>query len=231
LIRRERCRERFNAVVKQWIVPTLQTLQCQSVVLIPVLDGGLSLYDEVDRSLDRLRELDGLGRQCLPIRARSVHGGAKSEIISCPDDHEFLEGQVVLIIDDIADTGHTLGSVLTYVQSWRPAAVLTLTFLIKPRARFRPDCACFCVPDHLFLVGWGMDAGMCAGRREEAIWDAADYIQHRSAKHRLVDVNMIRFARSIGNATLAETIRRLVTEGNWHGRPDILSIVSEHFGS
>src|SRR5262249_34108656 len=159
----------------------------------------------------------------------SAHGGENSEILRDPDHYKLLDGRVILIIDDIADTGQTLDSVLTYVQGGTPAAVLTLTFLVKPRAVRRPDFACFCIPNDLLLVGWGMDAGMGAGREEEAIWDAADYIQYCTAKHRLVDVGMIRFAWSIGNSTLAESIRQLVTEGNWHGRPDILKILADYF--
>ena len=226
-----RCRERFKEVVTKWILPRLQSLQSQPVVLLPVLDGGLGLYTEVDRFLEEYKERHGLEHQSLPIRIRSAHGGENSEIVRDPDHYKLLDGRVILIIDDIADTGQTLNSVLAYVQGGAPAAVLSFTFLVKPRASRRPDFACFCVPNDLLLVGWGMDAGMDAGRGEEAIWDAADYIQHYTAKHRLVDMGMIRFARSIGNFTLAASIRQLVAEGNWHGRPDILKILADYFGS
>jgi len=224
-----RCRERFNQLVTQWIAPRLQSLQCHGVVLVPVLDGGLSLYTEVDQYLDRHEELAGLERHFLPIRVRSAHGGEKFEIIPYPSHHKLVEGRVVLILDDIADTGQTLDSVLAYVRGWGPAEVMSFTFLAKPRTSRRPDFACFCVPNDLLLVGWGMDAGTGTGRREEAIWDAADYIQQSSARHQMVGAEMIRFAHSVGNSTLAETIRRLATQGNWQGQPDILEILAEYF--
>ncbi len=224
-----RCRERLNDVLSQWIIPNLQRLPGRRAVFVPILDGGLSLYTEVARYLDNDKRLEGYEYQSLPIRTRSAHGGGNSEVIHQPDDHGRLEGRVVVVIDDIADTGRTLESVLTFVRGCAPAAVLSFTFLVKLRTARRPDFACFCVPDDLLLAGWGMDAGMGAGRQEEAIWDAADYIQHRTAVHRLVDTGMIRFAHSVGNATLARSIRQLVKAGNWHGRPDILEIVADYF--
>ena len=222
-----RCRERLSEVLTHWIIPRLQGLACRSVVLIPILDGGLSLYTEVERDLVKHQGLEGFEFRSMPIRTRSAHGGGNFELIGVPDDHKLLEGRAAVVIDDIADTGQTLESVLTFVRGCAPAAVLSFTFLVKPRTYRRPDFACFCVPDDLLLAGWGMDAGMGDGRHEQAIWDAADYIQHRTAMHRLVDTGMIRFAHSIGNATLARAVRQLVTAGNWQGRPDILQIMAD----
>jgi hypothetical protein len=162
---------------------------------------------------------------------RSSHGNEKVEIVSDPDHGKLLQGRALLILDDIADTGQTLDAVLAYASGFRPAEVLSFTFLVKTRTARRPDFACFCVPNDLLLLGWGMDAGSGAGRREEAIWDAADYIEECSTRHQMVVAEMIRFARSVGNRTLVESIRQLVAQGNWRGRPDILEIVADHFGT
>jgi hypoxanthine phosphoribosyltransferase len=209
----------------------LQKLKTRELVLLPILDGGLVLHNQVARYLEKDRVLDGLELQILPIRARSSHGGDRFKIVDYPDHIKLLQGRAVLVLDDITDTGLTLRSILDYVQNWKPSAVLSFTFLVKKRASTRPDFACFCVPDELLFVGWGMDAGMGAGRAEQAIWDAADYIQHCPRKHKFVDVEMIRFARSVGNSTLAATIGHLIAHGNWHGRPDMPKILAEYFGS
>jgi hypothetical protein len=151
--------------------------------------------------------------------------------VDYPDHAKLLRGRAVLVLDDITDTGLTLRSVLDYVRDWKASAVLSFTFLVKKRSSTPPDFACFCVPDDLLFVGWGMDAGMGAGRAEQAIWDAADYIQHCPRKHKFVDLEMIRFARSVGNLSLAVTIRHLIAQRNWHGRPDMPEILAQYFDS
>jgi hypoxanthine-guanine phosphoribosyltransferase len=227
-ISRVRCRERFNEVVMRWVAPRLRVLEAGQIVLLPVLDGGLTLYSQIDRYFDTHDELRQLERRVLPIRVRSAHGGGKFEIVARADHSELLKGRIALILDDITDTGRTLEAVYAYVRGCGSTEALSFAFLAKPRTARWPDFACFCIPDDLLLLGWGMDAGTGAGRHEEAVWDAADYIENCPTRHQLVGEETIRFAHSVGNSTLANTIRRLCAEGNWHGRPDILKTLAQY---
>jgi hypoxanthine phosphoribosyltransferase len=70
-----------------------------------------------------------------------------------------LAGRDVLIVDDIYDTGRTLGFVAAEVRKRRPASVRTCVLLCKDRPRATPG-----VPDYVafhvgpeFVVGYGLD--------------------------------------------------------------------------
>ncbi len=70
-----------------------------------------------------------------------------------------IEGQHVLVIDDILDTGHTSSKVLEEIRKLRPASV-RLCVLLEKEGRHeldvRPDFVGFQIPDE-FVVGYGLD--------------------------------------------------------------------------
>ena len=70
-----------------------------------------------------------------------------------------LAGRVVLIIDDIVDTGLSLDYVVTYVTKRKPASVRTCTLLNKPSCRkveIAVDYVGITIPDR-FVVAYGID--------------------------------------------------------------------------
>jgi hypoxanthine phosphoribosyltransferase len=70
-----------------------------------------------------------------------------------------IEGQTVLLIDDIIDTGHTLKLVKDLLSSRNPVLIRTITLLNKPERRevkLDSDYSCFTIPN-LFVVGYGLD--------------------------------------------------------------------------
>jgi len=70
-----------------------------------------------------------------------------------------LAGRDVLIVDDIADTGHTLAAVRRAVEAMGPRSVRTCVLLDKPsrrRVEVAIDYRGFEVPD-VFVVGYGLD--------------------------------------------------------------------------
>ena len=72
---------------------------------------------------------------------------------------EQIAGQHVLIVDDIADTGHTCAAVTDYLATLAPASMRYCTLLDKPDRRQVPvqyDYVGFTIPNH-FVVGYGMD--------------------------------------------------------------------------
>ena len=74
------------------------------------------------------------------------------------DLREPIENQHVLIVEDIADTGHTL-SYLHRTLKWRnPASLRTCVLLQKPRENleFPIDYLGFEIPD-VWVVGYGLD--------------------------------------------------------------------------
>ncbi|MEP6796011.1 MAG: phosphoribosyltransferase family protein [Saprospiraceae bacterium] len=70
-----------------------------------------------------------------------------------------LEGQDVLIIEDIVDTGHTLHHLNHKIKSQNPASVEIACLLIKPIAYKYPDVIKYQgmeIPNE-FVVGYGLD--------------------------------------------------------------------------
>ena len=74
-----------------------------------------------------------------------------------------LEGQDVLLIDDIVDTGITLSYLLAHIHELGPRSVKVCALIDKPEARkidVHPDWATFTLREPLedqFLVGYGLD--------------------------------------------------------------------------
>lgn len=72
-----------------------------------------------------------------------------------------IEGQHVLIVDDIIDTGITMDFVVNYIKKKGAASVKTCTLLDKPDRRkidIVPDYCCFKIND-VFVVGFGLNYG------------------------------------------------------------------------
>ncbi len=70
-----------------------------------------------------------------------------------------VTGKDILIVDDIIDTGTTLGWLVDHIGSFRPGSVKTCCFLDKPSRRkesLTTDYVGFPIDD-LFVVGYGLD--------------------------------------------------------------------------
>jgi len=75
-----------------------------------------------------------------------------------------ITGKHVLLVDDIADTGHTLAYLLNLLGERKPASLKTCVLLRKPERLekdVRIDYLGFDIPD-LWVYGYGLDnAGRC----------------------------------------------------------------------
>ena len=70
-----------------------------------------------------------------------------------------ISGQHVLVVDDIADTGHTCAAVTKFLSGMGPASLRYCALLDKPDRRqveAQYDYVGFTIPNH-FVVGYGMD--------------------------------------------------------------------------
>jgi hypoxanthine phosphoribosyltransferase len=77
-----------------------------------------------------------------------------------------IAGKHVLLVDDIADSGHTLTYLLNLLGERKPASLKTCVLLRKPERLekdVRIDYLGFDIPD-LWVYGYGLDnAGRCRG--------------------------------------------------------------------
>ncbi len=126
------------------------------LVLVCVLKGATIFTS------DLLRELQASVHRLEFLRASSYGSGTESSG-SVRVDSTVAEGAIagrhVLIVDDIADTGHTCVAVSKFLNEMGPASLRYCTLLDKPDRReveVEYDYVGFTIPNH-FVVGYGMD--------------------------------------------------------------------------
>ena len=126
------------------------------LALVCILKGGAIFASDLLRALKcDVHRVDFL-------RASSYGGGTESSgsvRIESTLGEEQVSGRHVLIVDDIADTGHTCVAVSDYIRGMGAASVRYCALLDKPERRqvaVRYDYVGFTIPNH-FVVGYGMD--------------------------------------------------------------------------
>ncbi|MBK7957094.1 MAG: hypoxanthine phosphoribosyltransferase [Bacteroidetes bacterium] len=70
-----------------------------------------------------------------------------------------IKDRVVVIVEDIVDTGNTLAAFMPTLEALQPKKILLVSLLFKPKALQRPlkvDYTGFEIPND-FIVGYGLD--------------------------------------------------------------------------
>ena len=126
------------------------------LVMVCVLKGAMIFAS------DLLRALRVEVHRVEFLRASSYGSGTESSgtvHVAGTLDAERIAGRHVLVVDDIADTGHTCAAITDYVVRLAPASLRYCALLDKQERRqveVRCDYVGFSIPDH-FVVGYGMD--------------------------------------------------------------------------
>lgn len=121
---------------------------------ICVLKGAFPFMSDLVRSMDIPLETD--------FMAVSSYGDStqSSGVVRIVKDLDTsVEGRHVLVVEDIIDSGLTLGYLLELLRGRKAASVKVVTLLDKPGRRtngLKPDYCGFEVPD-AFVVGYGLD--------------------------------------------------------------------------
>jgi hypoxanthine phosphoribosyltransferase len=129
----------------------------RSLTLVSVLKGSLPFMADLMRSIERPLRID--------LMEVSSYGGATTEssglVRILKDLSSSIEGEDVLIVEDIIDTGLTLNYLIRYLRGKNPASLRICTLLDKPARRLVEipvDYTGFTIPDR-FVVGYGLDYG------------------------------------------------------------------------
>lgn len=126
-----------------------------TVTVVGVLRGAFIFVADLVRAIPRDLRCEFLG-------VRSYGAATEtSGVVQITSDLSLpIEGQHVLLVEDIVDTGLTLRFLLDTLQARGPASLSVCALLNKPSRRrvdVPVDFVGFEIPDH-FVVGYGMDA-------------------------------------------------------------------------
>ncbi len=124
------------------------------LVVIGLLRGSFVFIADLVREIDLPIEVDFL-------EASSYGDGTVSsrEVRILKDLRGEIAGRDVLVVEDIIDTGNTVGHVLEILRTRHPARLEICALLDKPSRRERAVAARwigFPIPDR-FVVGYGID--------------------------------------------------------------------------
>lgn len=127
------------------------------LTLVSVLKGSLPFMADLMRSITIPVRID--------LMEVSSYGGTATEssglVRIIKDLSSSIDGQEVLLVEDIIDTGLTLNYLLRYLRGKNPASLRICTLLDKPARRLVEipvDYTGFTIPDQ-FVVGYGLDYG------------------------------------------------------------------------
>ncbi|MGN0482842.1 MAG: hypoxanthine phosphoribosyltransferase [Lachnospiraceae bacterium] len=131
-----------------------QDYEGQAIHLICVLKGGVFFTCELAKRLTVPVSVDFMS---VSSYGNDTKSSGVVKIIK--DLDESIEGQNVLVVEDIIDSGRTLSYLLQNLQSRHPKSIRLCTLLDKPERRVKPvkvDYTGFQIPDE-FVVGYGLD--------------------------------------------------------------------------
>ena len=127
----------------------------RKITLVSVLKGSLPFMADLMRVITVPVRID--------LMEVSSYGGATTEssglVRILKDLSASIEGEEVLICEDIIDTGLTLNYLIRYLGGKKPASLRICTLLDKPARRLveiNVDYTGFTIPDQ-FVVGYGLD--------------------------------------------------------------------------
>jgi hypoxanthine phosphoribosyltransferase len=120
--------------------------------MVGILKGAFIFLADLTRELEVPHVVDFMA---LSSYGKSTESGAVRILM---DLREPIEGQHVLIVEDIIDTGHTLSYLYKVLEGRRPASLHTCALVRKQReqADLKIDYVGFDIPD-VWVVGYGLD--------------------------------------------------------------------------
>ncbi len=148
--------EAVAARVKELAIQISRDYKGKDLLLVGVLKGAFVFLADLLRAIE-------IPAQVEFVRLASYGKGATSagHVRVILDLEASIAGQHVLIVEDILDTGLTLGFLLERLRARQPASLKLCVLLSKRIKRIydiTPDYKGFDVPDG-FVVGYGIDYG------------------------------------------------------------------------
>ena len=142
----ERVREIGAAITRDY--------EGRSLVLVAILKGSFIFAADLVRAIALPVRIEFLG-----VRSYG-QGTASSGVVQITQDlSNSIEGEDVLLVEDIVDTGLTVAHLLELLRTRLPRSLKVCALLHKPARLCTPvpiDYLGFTIDDH-FVVGYGLD--------------------------------------------------------------------------
>lgn len=127
----------------------------KEAIFLGILDGAFLFAAELYKRIDILSRISF-------VKLASYQGtrttGTVRELIGLNED---ITGKEIVVIEDVADTGHTLNMIIGELRKRKAGKVRIATLLYKPdsfqyKDTIKPDYVGFEI-DNNFVVGYGLD--------------------------------------------------------------------------
>jgi hypoxanthine phosphoribosyltransferase len=144
----------------------------REVTAICILKGSFIFFSDLIRKLDLPISCEFLGVSS--YGAKMVSSG---EVKLTLDVNEPLEDRHVIVVEDIVDTGLTLGYIMSALRARKPASLKSCALLMKPeslKTEIDVDYLGFKIGKE-FVVGYGIDV---AGK-----WRGLPYVGYVEHEH------------------------------------------------
>jgi hypoxanthine phosphoribosyltransferase len=125
-----------------------------NIYLIGILKGACIFLSDLCRAIPLNTRIEFIGTSSYG-RGKTTSG----EVKLTKDLDVSIEGQDVILVEDIVDSGVTLTYLMQVLRQRKPRSIRVATLLDKPERRLRPievDYVGFRIPDE-FVVGYGLD--------------------------------------------------------------------------
>ncbi len=126
----------------------------KKVLMLCILKGSVVFFSDLVRELDLDCTFD-----FMVVSSYGNSATTSGQVMILKDLSGSIEDVDVIIVEDILDTGTTLGYLKKILMARKPASLKICTFLDKPDRRtndLTADYSGFVIPDK-FVVGYGMD--------------------------------------------------------------------------
>lgn len=130
-----------------------QDLDGKNPLFLAVLNGSFMFASDLMKKIEIPSQISFIK---LASYEGMQSGGKVREVFGLS---EKIDGRVVVIVEDIVDSGRTMQQLLASLETRNPAEIRLATFLFKPKALqcdVKPDYVAFEIPDR-FVVGYGLD--------------------------------------------------------------------------
>jgi hypoxanthine phosphoribosyltransferase len=146
--------EQIDARIRELAAEISRDYAGKTIKLIGVLKGSIFFLTALARHIEIPVEIDFLG-----ISSFSNRSGAPGLVRIAKDLDDSIEGEDVLLVEDIVDTGFTLRYLMQTLAGRAPNSLSVCTLLDRHSRRIVQTPVkyrCFEIPDR-FVVGFGLD--------------------------------------------------------------------------